>query len=130
MSVDEAPVPRSHVMPVFMGAPWAQRFGGPGSELSQQEWKTQTNYLAGLKGLSEPQKLQFVLGSLEGKAKREVQAAPEDRCNTPKAVFDFLAELYGDNTPTASLRAQYFNCRQGAKQSLRSFSLQIRKLFI
>lgn len=89
-------------MPVFMGALWAQRFGGSGSELSLQEWKTQKNYLAGLQGLSEPQKLQFVLGSLEGEAKREVQAAPEDRRNTPKAVFDFLTELYGDNTPTTS----------------------------
>lgn len=33
-------------------------------------------------------------------------------------------------TPQQPLRAQYFNCRQGSKQSLRSFSLQIRELFI
>lgn len=60
---------RPQVMPVFMGAPWAQRFGGPGSELSLHEWKTQTEYLAGLQGLSEQQKLQFVLGSLEGRGR-------------------------------------------------------------
>lgn len=126
---DEAPAARPQVMPVFMGAPWAQRFGGKGSELSLQEWKSQTEYLAGLQGLSEHQRLQFVLGSLEGEAKREVQAAPEDRRNNSNAVFDFLAGLYGDHTPVATLRAQFFTCRQGPRQSLRSFVLQMRELF-
>ncbi|KAA0702518.1 hypothetical protein E1301_Tti021516 [Triplophysa tibetana] len=78
-----------------MGAPWAQRFGGPGSELSLHEWKTQMEYLAGLQGLSEQQKLQFVLGSLDGEAKREVQATPRAARANAKAVFDFLAEWYG-----------------------------------
>lgn len=86
-------------------------------------------YLAGLQGLSEPQKLQFVLGSLEGEAKREILAAPEENRENVKKVFDFLATLYEDNTPVAALRAQFFNCKQGPGQSLRAFSLQIRELF-
>lgn len=126
---DEAPEARPQVIPVFMGVPWAQKFGGTGSELSFREWKSQTEYLASLQGLSEAQKLQFVLGSLEGEAKREVFAAPEDKRNGVKKVFDLLEVLYGDATPAAVLRAQFFNCRQGPRQSLRSFSLQIRELF-
>lgn len=132
MADEEAPaVPaaRPQVMPVFMGAPWAQRFRGPGSELSLQEWKTQTEYLTGLQGLSEQQKLQFVLGSLEGDAKREVQATPGASRANSKAVFDFLTTLYGDATPVAALRAQFFNCRQGPGQTLRSFSLRLREQF-
>lgn len=69
MADEVPPAGRTQVMPVFMGAPWAQRYGGPGSELGLQEWKTQITYLAGLQGLSDPQKIQFALGSLEGEAK-------------------------------------------------------------
>lgn len=130
MSDEEAAADRPQVMPVFMGAPWAQRFGGSGADLKVGEWVTQTNYLAGLQGLTGQQKLQFVLSSLEGEAKREVLAAPEGNRNTAKAVFDLLTELYGDNTPVAALRAKFFNCRQSANQSLHSFSLQVRELFV
>lgn len=121
--------PRPSVMPVFMGAPWAPRFGGPGSELQLQEWVSQTKYLAGLQGLSDQQQVQFVLGSLEGEAKREVLATPEASRNTAGKIFELLKELYGDRTSVAALRAQFFNCKQGPKQPLRSFSLQVRELF-
>lgn len=90
MADEEVPAVRPQVMPVFMGAPWAQRYGGPGSELSLQDWRTQTDYLAGLQGLSDQQKMQFVLGSLEGEAKREVLAVPGTAQVTAKAIFDFL----------------------------------------
>lgn len=126
---EEAPAARPQVMPVFLGAPWAQRFGGPGSELSLHEWKTQTEYLAGLQGLSEQQKLQFVLGSLEGEAKREVQAAPRAARANAKAAFDYLTELYGDATLVAALRAQFFNFRQGPRQSLHAYSLRLREQY-
>ena len=49
--------------------------------------------------------------------------------DTAEKIFDVLVKLYGDNRPTAALRAQFFNCRYGPKQSLRSFSLQVRELF-
>lgn len=127
---DEAPVARPQVLPVFMGAPWAPKFRGPSSDVSLKEWISQTTYLADLQGLTGPQRLQFLLGSLEGEAKREVQAAPEEKRNTFKAVLDYLQDLYGDKTPVAALRAQFFNCRQGPTQSIRSFALQLRELFV
>lgn len=130
MADEEVAAVRPQVMPVFMGAPWAQRYGGPGSELHLQDWKTQTEYLAGLQGLSDAQKTQFVLGSLEGEAKREVLAAPGAARATAKAIFDFLAELYGDTTPVAALRAQFFNFRQGPRQTLRAYSLKLREQFV
>jgi hypothetical protein len=129
MADEEAPAARPQVMPVFMGAPWAQRYGGPGSELGLQDWKAQTEYLAGLQGLNGQQKVQFVLGSLEGEAKREVLAASGTVRATAGAIFEFLTELYGDATPVAALRAQFFNYRQGPKQTLRAYSLKLRELF-
>lgn len=128
--VDEAaPVGRPSVMPVFMGAPWAPRFGGSGSELQLKEWESQTKYLASLQGLNERQQVQFVLGSLEGEAKREVLAVGEGSRNTADKIFGLLNGLYGDRTPVATLRSQFFNCRQTPNQSVRSFSLQIRERY-
>lgn len=127
---DEAPVARPQVLPVFVGAPWAPKFRGPNSDVSLKEWISQTSYLADLQGLTEQQRLQFLLGSLEGEAKREVQAAPEDKRNTFQAVLSYLKDLYGDKTPVAALRAQFFNCRQGPTQSIRSFALQLRELLV
>lgn len=129
MAEEEEPVVRQPVMPFFMGAPWAQKYGGPGSELSLSAWKTQVEYLAGLQGLSAPQKVQFVLNSLEGEARREVQAAPEATRITVQAIFDFLTGQYGDTTPVAVLRTQFFNCRQGPRQTIRPFTLQLREQF-
>lgn len=126
-AVPEAP-PR--VMPIFLGAPWAPKYGGPGSEIRLSEWKAQVEYLAGIQGLSAPQKLQFVINSLEGEARREVQAAPEAVRATAQAVLDFLTGQYGDATPVAVLRAQFFNCKQGQQQSLRAFALRLREQFI
>lgn len=126
---EEAPAARPQVMPIFMGAPWAQRYGGPGSELGLHDWKAQTEYLAGVQGLSASQKVQFVLGSLKGEAKREVLAASEATRATAKTIFDFLSGLYGDSTPVATLRAQFFSCRQGPRQTLRAYSLILREQF-
>lgn len=126
---EEVPPIRSQIMPIMMGAPWAQRYGGPGSGLSFQDWKAQTEYLAGLQGLSASQRVQFVLGSLEGEAKREVLAASEATRATAKDIFDFLSGVYGDSTPVATLRAQFFNCQQGPQQTLRAYSLRLREQF-
>ncbi len=129
MADEDLPAARPQVMPIFMGAPWAQRYGGPGSELSLSEWRAQVEYLAGLQGLSAPQTLQFILNSLEGEARREVQAAPEATRATAQAVFDFLTGQYGDATPVAVLQTQFFNCKQGPRQTLRAFALRLREQF-
>ncbi|XP_063078355.1 uncharacterized protein LOC134468350 isoform X2 [Engraulis encrasicolus] len=67
--------PRPSVMPVFMGAPWAPRFGGPGSELQLQEWVSQTKYLAGLQGLSDQQQVRELFNRLK---RREDSGLPAD----------------------------------------------------
>lgn len=127
MADEELLAIRLPITPVFMGAPWAQKYGGPGSELNLAEWRTQVEYLAGLQGLSETQKVQFVLNSLEGEAKREVQAASEEVRSTARAIFEFLTGQYGNSTPVAVLRAQFFNCKHGPRQTLRAFALSVRE---
>ena len=89
---DSPPTARPQVLPVFVRAPWAPKFRGPNSAVSLKERMSQTKYLADLQGLTEQQRLQFLLGCLEGGAKREVLAASEAKRSPPRAVLDYLTE--------------------------------------
>lgn len=116
------------MMPFLMGAPWVSKFDGVGT-VKLGEWKTQIKYMLSVQRLSEHQQVQFVMGFLDGDARREVLALEERDRDTTRKIFDLLAGLYGDITPIAALRAQFFNCRQEPRQSLRSFALHLRELF-
>ncbi|XP_073722641.1 uncharacterized protein [Misgurnus anguillicaudatus] len=129
MTDNAGPAAQPRTMPVFMGSPWIQKYGGTESEVRLAEWKAQLEYLADLQGLSAAQRLQFVLNSLDGEARREVQATPEAVRATAQTVFQFLTEQYGDHTPVAVLRSQFFNCKQGPRQPIRAFSLRLREQF-
>lgn len=131
MPGDEPQASRGPVMmmPFFMGGPWVQKFSGTDSEVTFGAWKEQVQNMLTLQGLSAGQQLHFILGVLEGEDKREVLAVAAEERDTPEKLFALLRGLYGDNTPVAALRAQFFNYRQEARQSIRAFSLRLRELF-
>ena len=60
MADEDLPAARQPMASMFMGVPWAQKYGGFGSELSLTDWRAQVEYLAGLQGLCEAQKIQIV----------------------------------------------------------------------
>lgn len=113
-------------MAFFMGSPWLPKFNGTGSEIKFGEWKSQVETMLGFQPIRDSWEADFVLGLLEGEAKREILTLERTDRNTPKKIFDVL---YGDNTHASTLRAQFFNCRQETHQSLRSFSLRLHELF-
>ena len=117
------------MMPFFMGGPWLQKFNGEGSEIKLGEWKQQVTTMINLQPISDSQKADFVLGLLDGEAKREILTLEKACRDTPQKIFDVLTALYGDNVHVSTLRTQFFNCRQGPQQTLRSFSLCLRELF-
>ena len=117
------------MMPFFMGGPWVPKFSGTGSEVKFGEWRSQTETMLSFQPIRDSQKADFVLGLLEGEAKREILTLDRTDRNNPRKIFEVLSELYGDNTHASTLRAQFFNCRQEPNQSLRSFSLRLRELF-
>ncbi|XP_062383843.1 uncharacterized protein LOC134071222 isoform X2 [Sardina pilchardus] len=130
MPGDEASAGTSQVMtPVFMGAPWSQKFSGVGTELKFRDWKQQLETMLSLQALNEQQKAAFVLSNLEGEARREILTLESADRDTPTKIFAALARLYGEITSIAALRTQFFNCRQESGQSLKSFSLRLRELF-
>jgi len=88
-----------------------QKFTGECSEAKLGEWKLHMETMLSFQPLTDSQRVDFVLGSLEGEAKREILALDRECRDTPRKISDVLLRLYGDNTPASILRTQFFNCR-------------------
>lgn len=116
--------------PYFIGSPWVPRFKGADSGLSYGEWKAQVKFmLSSMPSRSNVQKSDFIIGALDGEARREVVILAAEQRSTPALIFKYLDGLYGDNTPIAHLRGMFFDCRQRPGESVRAFSLRCRELF-
>lgn len=116
------------MMPVYPGAPWLPKFEGTGDDVKYTEWKEQIGGLLGVQELTEAKKVAIILGALSGEAKRQVNVLEEEERDTAPKVFTYLDSLYGDKTPTAVLRAQFFSCVQHPSESVPSFLLRLREL--
>lgn len=98
------------VMPWFMGAAWIPKFDGDKTKF--EEWKGQVGAMLRAQGLNQQQQADFLLGALEGEAKRELQLVEPENKNTGQKVLDVLQKLYAKPATKANLRANFFNCRQ------------------
>lgn len=115
-------------MPVFPGAPWVPKFGGPESELKYGEWKEQLQGIVQYVGLTEPHKVGILMGALTGVAKRQISVLPEEERNTVAKIFAELDELYKERAPVSVIRTQFYGCRQKPDESVQSFVLRLREL--
>lgn len=112
-----------------MGVPWTQKFDGKKNGIKCADWSGQMKALLRAQGLSEQQKIDFILTAIEGDATREVQLLEEENRNTADKIFDFLNQLYGRVTPVADLRMRFFNMRQNNGETFSEFSLRMREAF-
>lgn len=96
------------------------------NKLKLKDWEEKLKALFRIYHIPESLQLDWVLGSLEGEAKREVGILPEGECSSAKEVFIQLKELYGNRAP-ASVRSLFFNCRQKAEESVQGFALRLQE---
>lgn len=89
------------VMPWFMGAAWVPKFEGDKAKFA--EWRTQVEAMLRAQGLNQQQQADFVLGALEGEAKRELQLIAIRDKNTGQKVLDILQRLYAKTATKAQL---------------------------
>lgn len=116
--------------PYFIGSPWVPRFKGTDSGSSYGEWKAHIKFmLSSMPSWTNLQQSDFIIGALDGEARREVVILTAEQRSTPAKIFKYLDGLYGDNTPLALLRGMFFDCRQRPGESVRAFSLRCRELF-
>lgn len=119
----------NHVMiPWYMGGPWLPTFEGKQGE-KVIEWRTKIEMFLRAQGLPAEQKVDFILSALGGEAKREILLVSPDERDTDKKILDFLSSLYGGSQALATLRAQFYECRQGAEEGMGTFILRFRELY-
>lgn len=121
------PMTAQLVMPWFIGTAWIPKFAGEKGKFV--EWRVQVEAMLRAQGLSEQQQADFVLGALEGEAKRELQLInPRDK-DTGQKILEILKKLYAKPVTKSQLRASFFNCKQRADESVNAFILRLRELF-
>ncbi|CAL9687354.1 unnamed protein product [Knipowitschia caucasica] len=115
------------MMPWFMGAAWIPKFGGKRDQFG--EWKAQVEAMLRAQGLSQQQQVDFVLGALEGDAKREIMLASANEKDTSAKIMDLLERVYGQPATKAQARMNFFNCKQKTDESINAFVLRLREAF-
>ena len=115
------------MMPVFPGAPWLPKFSGT-DDTKYADWKEQIRGLLATQELDDDINVAIVIGALAGEPKRQIKVLAQVERNTTLKVFTVLDSLYGDRTPHAVLRSQFFGCIQRNGESIPSFLLRLREL--
>lgn len=127
--VDDQAVVNTMVMPWFMGVPWVPKFSGDCDQVKFGEWIWQIEAMLRAQGLSEQQKADFVIGALEGSARREILLLETNLRATAVQILSQLKNLYGKQVSLAQLRVQFFKCQQQEGESIGAFILRLRELF-
>lgn len=120
--------PNMVMFPMMMGNPWGPKFKGGEQEHSFQDWLTAQNTMFDMYPLSEAQKVSTLINNLEGEPRREVLAMPADQRATVQNIIKFLKGIYGDTTPLANLRSQFFTRKQRTDENVRQFALGLQEL--
>lgn len=115
-------------MPVYPGAPWLPKFEGTEGSEKYGEWKGQIKGLLSTQELTEPKKVNIILHSLTGEAKRQIMVVDEDERNTAAKVFTCLDSLYTETISVSKLRSQFYGCTQRSGESVPSYILRFREL--
>lgn len=105
------------------------KFSGSGgtNEVIFKQWKNDLEMSFRMYGIPAANQLDWVLNALEGEAKREVAILPPDQKDTAAKVFGKLEELYSRTVPASVSRSLFFNCRQQAEESVRTFALRLQE---
>lgn len=117
------------MMPIYPGAPWVPKFDGQNGNLKYLEWKEQMQGLLEVNVLTEPQKVNILIGALSGLPKRQINVLTEDERDRATKIFRVLDKLYVKTVPIAALRSQFFSCVQKPGEAIEAYALRMKELY-
>lgn len=117
------------MMPVYPGAPWLPKFGGIEGEEKYREWKEQIKGLLGTQEFSAARKVNILLKTLTGEAKRQISVLEEGERDTVEKVLTYLDGLYKETVPVSRIRVEFYSCTQRPDENVNSYVLRLRELF-
>lgn len=115
-------------MPWFMCTPWVPKFSGEDGNIGFGEWRTQMQAMLRAQGLTDEQRVDFVLGALEGRARREARLVPEAQRHTVEQLWATLEGLFARPVPLSVVRTRFFQCKQEQGETLDGYLLRLREL--
>lgn len=110
--------------------PWVPKFSGDGGQTKFRDWKIQIEAMLRAQGLTDTQKTDFVIGALDGVARREVLLLEDTKRNSATEILKVLDALYNKTVSLAQIRVQFFKCVQSEGESIGAFVLRLRELFL
>ena len=117
------------MMPVYPGAPWLPKFEGTEGEEKYREWREQIKGLLSTQDVSPARKVNILLKTLTGEARRQIGVLDEDQRDTVEKVLEHLDGLYKETISGARVRVQFYSCKQHPEESVSSYILRLRELF-
>ena len=117
------------MMPVYPGAPWLPKFEGTEGEEKYREWREQIKGLLSTQDVSPARKVNILLKTLTGEARRHISVLEEDERDTVEKVLKHLDGLYKETVPASRIRVQFYSCTQHPEESVSSYVLRLRELF-
>lgn len=111
-------------MPYYFGAPWLPSYAGEPHSLREFRDKMLATFK--LYPVSQDQKVEILIGQLQGAALREVKSWPRSERKTAEQILDRLNTTF--ETRTASeLKMCFFGKWQQPKVTLRDFALSLQE---
>ena len=116
-------------MPWCVCSPWVPKFLAESSGVRFGEWRAQMEAILRAQGLTEWQQSDFIMGALDGRAKRETMLFNQAQRDSPLCLWTALQNRFGSLTPPPTLRSRFFHCNQGSEELLGDFFLRTRESF-
>lgn len=117
------------MMPVYAGAPWLPKFDGTEGEEKYREWREQIKGLLSTQDASVARKVNILVKTLTGEARRQISVLEEEERDTVEKVFTYLDRLYKETVSVSKARVQFYSCTQRPEETVSSYVLRLRELF-
>ncbi|KAK6184673.1 hypothetical protein SNE40_007100 [Patella caerulea] len=99
-----------------------ERFSGVKGTVSVYEFREEVTRSLKARPTSLEEKVEFILGHLDGPAKEELRYRPAADKKNPEEILDLLVEVFGERSSVTELLGQFYQTKQDEKQSLTEFS--------
>lgn len=113
-------------MPYYFGAPWVPSYKGEPHSL--RDFKDKMLAMFRLYPATPEQKVEILIGQLQGAALREVKSWPPWERKTVEQILERLNTIF-DTRTVSELKMRFFSRKQQPYESLRDYALSLQEAF-
>ena len=103
-----------------------KKFSG---EESSDEFILEAKVMLQLQPMPDETAASWILGALEGRARREVLAKGATNLNTPAKIFEILEQHWGEHRDTSTLAGAFYKRQQGPREQVGDYATALQGLW-